>query len=206
MKEALAGNTQKEIKNILNRLHDFTIDAEDCIFQLQTAFIYSRSEPLSELKAKINRIKSEEITMTKQLTEIAGNNLDTQKYVAVPGHLSTMAANIEKVSELIDDKNKDRILFSDKAVNEFMFLLQRLSEIVRPVADILLARNVFLSQYVQESQAGFEKTAHEYATFHEDRLIRGQCLPIASSMYIGMLDAVKSVAWHAKEITVKLTG
>jgi len=39
---------------------------------------------------------------------------------------------------------------------------------------------------------------------HEERLIRGECLPIASSLFIGMLEAIKSIAWHTKEITTKL--
>ena len=44
----------------------------------------------------------------------------------------------------------------------------------------------------------------EYATLHEERLIEGLCLPVASSLYINMLDSIKNIAWHAKEIATKL--
>ncbi|MBI5212817.1 MAG: hypothetical protein HY957_05520, partial [Nitrospirae bacterium] len=73
-------------------------------------------------------------------------------------------------------------------------------------SDILLAKNFILGRYVQESEAGIVKRATEYATLHEERLIEGLCLPIASSLYINMLDSIKNIAWHAKEITAKLVG
>jgi Na+/phosphate symporter len=56
------------------------------------------------------------------------------------------------------------------------------------------------------SHAGVEKLAEEYATLHEDRLITGECMPEASSIFLKMLDAIKDIAWNAKEIAVKLAG
>jgi hypothetical protein len=63
-----------------------------------------------------------------------------------------------------------------------------------------------MSMYVEESQAGVGKMAIEYATLHEERLIKGVCLPIASSLYLTMLNAIKSIAWNAKEIAIGLAG
>ena len=114
--------------------------------------------------------------------------------------------NLEKLSEIIDKKIRDNILFSDRAVKETVFLLQRLIEILSPTGDIILARNTFLSMYIEESQEGVGKMAREYATFHEERLIQGVCLPVSSSLYVNMLNAIKNIAWHAKEIAVKLAG
>jgi hypothetical protein len=51
---------------------------------------------------------------------------------------------------------------------------------------------------------GVIRRAIEYATLHEERLIEGSCLPVASAIYIYMLDIIKSIAWHAKEIALKL--
>ncbi len=188
------------------KLYDFVNDADDCISLLQTAFIYNKSSPLQECNTKASDIQSSEISLTKRLTEASRENQDLRKYISIPSHLFSIAQNIGNLSELIHKKIEDNVLFSDKAVNELMFLLQRLSEMLIPAADIILARNIFLSQYVQESQAGVEKKADEYATMHEERLIRGECLPVSSSLFIGMLDAIKGIAWHTKEITVKLTG
>ena len=53
---------------------------------------------------------------------------------------------------------------------------------------------------------GVERRATEYAARHEERLIEELCLPLASALYINVPDAVKSVAWHTKEIARKLSG
>ena len=75
-------------------------------------------------------------------------------------------------------------------IYETLFLLQRLVEILRPTADIILARNAFLGMYIKESQLSVEKMAADYATLHEDRLIRGECVPAVSLLYVNMLEAI----------------
>ena len=195
-----------EIKDVLMTLHEMGNNAEDCISMIQTAFIYNTSKPLQDCKDKITDLKNRESRLTKNITEIISDNPDFMSYVSIPGHLLRIGENVEKLAELIERKNRDNILFSDKAVMETAFLLQRLTDIMRSTSSIILARNKFLSVYIQESQAGVERRAAEYATLHEERLIQGECLPVASSIYISMLDAIKSIAWHAKEIAKRLTS
>ena len=195
---------KKDIKDALMTLHEMGNNAEDCILMIQTAFIYNTSLPLKDCKEKIIDIRKGESQFTNNITEIISDTPDLKPYVSIPGHLFRIGENVEKLAELIDKKNRDTILFSDKAIMETTFLLQRMTEILQATAAMILARNKFLSMYVHESQAGVERRAAEYATLHEERLIQGVCLPVASSLYINMLDAIKSIAWHAKEITTKL--
>ncbi len=42
--------------------------------------------------------------------------------------------------------------------------------------------------------------------YHSLRLIEGLCIPFASSLYINMLDEIKNIGWHAREIATKLTA
>ncbi len=204
MDAILLQKTQKQMEEILSRMHDSSNDAEECISLLQTAFIYNIASTLPECRTKTESIKGDEIILTKTISGISRDNPTFNKYVPIPGHLANIALNLEKLSELIANKISNKILYSDKAVNEVMFLLQRLAEIIRPTSDMILARNRFLSKYVEESASEIVKMADEYATFHEDRLIRGECLPVASSQFIGILNAIKSIAWHAKEVTMKV--
>jgi Na+/phosphate symporter len=206
MKEGLKEDIKLQTKNILKSFHEMGSDAEDCISLLQTAFMYNTSLPVEGCKTKVEAVKKKEDQLTKKITEIAASNPDLASYVSVSIHLLGIWENLRKLSELIDKKISDNVLFSDKAVHETLFLLQRLIEILRPTSDIILAKNTFLGMYIRESQAGVEKMAAEYATLHENRLITGECLPAGSSIYISMLDAIKSIAWHTKEIAVKLTG
>ncbi len=197
---------KEDIKDILKSFYEMGSDAEDYISLLQTAFIYNAPLPLKDCKAKVEVIKKKEAQLTKTITEIAANNPDLKPYVSVSIHLLRIWENLERLLELVDKKIRENILFSDKAVYETIFLLQRLVEILRPSSDIILAKNTFLSMYVQESQSSVEKTAAEYATLHENRLITGECLPAVSLLYVNMLDAIKNIAWHTKEIAIKLAG
>jgi Na+/phosphate symporter len=197
---------QQGLRNELVILHDMITDAVECILLMQNAFIYHNAKLLKECKVKIAAVKKSGASLIGDMEQAVRDNPDMKPYAPIPAHLSTIGNGIEKLSECIDKKINENILFSDKAVKETIFLLQRLTEILTPTADIVLARNTFMSMYVEESQAGVGKMATEYATLHEERLIKGVCLPVASSLYITMLNAIKSIAWNAKEIAIDLAG
>lgn len=196
---------KKEAKDIITELYEMVNVMEDCISLLQTAFIYNTHTPLNDCRLKSGGIKKNGPKLAKKIEELANDNPDLRPYIPVPDHLIKIGENLEKLAEFIDKKVREDILFSDRAVTEITFLLQRLADILRSTADMILARNIFLSKYVEESEAGVIRRAVEYATFHEERLIEGLCLPVASSIYIKMLDAIKTIAWHSKEIVTRLT-
>lgn len=195
-----------DAKGLLEAMNEMGTNAGKCMALLQNAFIYNSAEPLTGCSAQVEAIKMKEPELTAKIFALAKDNAELEPYVSVPGQLLRIGESIEKLAAAIGKKNKDGILFSDRAVTETIFLLQRLSEILKPVVDIIHTRNKFLNRYIQESEAGIAKDANEYATLHEERLIAGECLPVASSIYITMLDAIKKVAWHSKEISAKLAG
>lgn len=196
----------EETKGLLKTMHEMGNNAEKCISLLQTAFIYNSVNPLKECCAMVEAVKKAEPELTKRVTNLAKDDADLTPYVPIPVHLLRIAENIERLCSAIEKKIKDGILFSDRAVTETTFILQRLTDILRPTSDIILTKNTFLNRYVQESEAGIVRKATEFATSHEERLVKGLCLSVASSIYINMLDAAKSIAWHAKEIAAKIVG
>jgi Na+/phosphate symporter len=206
MKNNKDQHTEHNFKDEIVNLHEIVVNAEDCISLLQNAFIYHNSQILNECEVKIDAIKKDVGQVTERATEILGDNPDRNPYVSIPAHTLKIVENIEKLSEHINKKNNEHILFSDKAVSETIWLLQRITEILMPTSDIILARNTFLTMYIQESQEVVGKMALEYATLHEDRLIKGVCNNASSLLFLGMLDSIKGIAWHAKEVAVKLTG
>lgn len=193
-----------EAGDILQTMHKLGNDAEDCISLLQAAFIYNSSKNLHDCRMKIDIIKCAALQLIDRITELAPKDNNLKPYVSVPVHLMGIGEGIEKLSELMDRKIRGGLLFSDRAITEITFLLQRLVDILRPASDIILARNEILNRYILESGANIEKRAIEYATLHEERLIEGVCLPAASPLYISMIDAIKDIAWHTREIAVNL--
>ncbi|PKL49841.1 MAG: hypothetical protein CVV37_07445 [Nitrospira bacterium HGW-Nitrospira-1] len=195
---------KKEVTELVKKMYDLGIDIEDCIFSLQTAFIYNSSTPLKDCAARTANISSSEGYLTSRIAELAKENPEIAPYISIPGHMLKISESVENLSGLIQKKIKENMLFSDRVAMETCFLLQRLIDMATPMADVILARNRILSYYVQESQKGVMRRAIEYSTFHEERLIEGFQHP-ASLLYIKTLDAIKAIAWHSKEIAMKLT-
>jgi Na+/phosphate symporter len=199
-------SSSEDTKDIIKSLNEAVSYAEEYVSSMQHAFIYNTALPLKNCEIDTEVIKKEEAELLKLIKKSFADDFDLKPYISVSVHIMMMWESIDKLSKLIEEKISEKILFSDKAVNETIFLLQRLIEILKPTADIILARNTFLKMYIQESQISVDKMATEYATLHEDRLIKGDCLPAASSLYINMLDAIKNIAWHSKDIAIKLAG
>lgn len=196
--------TSDDIKNMLKNLHKIGNDAEDCVYLLQTSFIYNSSRHLHECRTKAVNIRKIERTATDKLKRLSADNSSLESYLTVPLHFSKIGRNIEKLAELIDSKIRDGILFSDMAIEEITFLLQRLIDILGPTSDIILARNEILSRYIRESGEDVVKRALEYAALHEERLIEGIRSTAAAAIFLNMLDEIKSISWHARQIAIKL--
>jgi ElaB/YqjD/DUF883 family membrane-anchored ribosome-binding protein len=194
------------VKEIIRTLHETGEEAEDCLSSLQTSFLYHSLQHLHDCRTKIHHFRDMEPQLTREIAELARDNVDLKPYVSVPGRLVRIGEGMEKLAGCIEKMVKDKVLFSDRAIEEITYLLQRLMDLLRPMSDIVLARNAILAKYVTESEAGVVKRALEYATLHEERLIEGLCIPFASTLFINMLDEIKNIAWHAKEIATKLTA
>lgn len=201
---AVLGEMDRDVKDLLIALHGMSTETEECLDVLQTSFLYSSKQHGEECRRKLSHIKKTGNVVERAITDRAKEHNVLNPYISVSGWLMTIAGNIEKFADLNDKKIKDGLLFSDKAVEEVTFLLQRLIDIMKPASDIILARNEILSNYVQESEGDIMRKALEYSTLHEERLIEGICHPVASTVYVNMLDAIKSIAWHAKQIAIKL--
>lgn len=179
--------------------------AGECVYLLQNALIYNSSKSLNECEAKIKEISENEKILTPEFVEKAKKNSDLRVYIFVPGHIEKMGHFIENVIRCTRVKIREGISFSDRAVSEITFLMERLQEVLKNVSDIILARNSIMREYVKESVAEIGRSANNFATLHEERLIEGLCMPEASPLFLDILDAIKVIAWHAKEIAEKLT-
>ena len=137
--------------------------------------------------------------------ERAKGNPDLRVYIIVPGHIERIGHSIGNIIRCTRVKIREGISFSDRAVSEITFLMERLQEVLKNVGDIILARNVIIRKYVEESVAEIGRSADAFETTHGERLIEGSCTPEAAPLFLDILDAIKVIAWHSKEIAEKLT-
>jgi len=197
---------KSQVHELINEMSGLGHQVDSCISLLQAAFINNSLDQLKDCRDHVGGIKKDEVGLAVKVTDAAKQYAEMKQYVLVPQHFLRIAENIDSLAEKTAKKVKDNILFSERAVAEITFLLQRLKEIIKTSTDLLFCENPILSSYVQESESNLVKTSIEYATQHEERLIEGLCLPVSSSIYITMLDCIRNIAWHAKEIAIKATG
>jgi Na+/phosphate symporter len=179
-------------------------NAKACVYLLQNALIYNSPKSLDLCETKIKEMKENEKILTAEFIEDAKEYPNLNIYVTVPGHIAKMAEFIENIILCARTKIREGILFSDIAASEITFLMERLQEVLENVSDIILARNTVIKEYVKESVAEIGRSVSDFATMHDQRLTVGLCMPEASPLFLDILDAIKVIAWNAKEIAEKL--
>lgn len=194
------------LSDLLAKTHGAATNAYDCIPLLQNAFTHNSSQPLKDCLGKLESIKKTEAEVTIRIAELVREDHTLKPYLSIPQLLLRIGEHVEKLMEIINKKIKEDILFSDRGISEISFLFQRLAEILKTTSDLLLTKNSVLIRYIQESESDLANKALEYATLHEERLIEGLCLPIASPLFLNMLNAIRNIAWDAKEIAIKFTN
>jgi hypothetical protein len=193
-------------KALIGKVHDMNQNAEKCIALLQHAFFRHNSKALDECEARIKELRKNEKALTTELLEGVKVDAKLSPYITVPGHLGRIAGSIESITRSLRIKIGEGILFSERAVTEVSFLLKRTEDVLKNTGDIILARNIIIREYLKDSADEISSKANEYATMHEERLVAGVCVPKGSPLFLEILDAIKGLIWHAREIAVAVAN
>lgn len=127
--------------------------------------------------------------------------------IFIPLHLERVSDCLQLFSRAVRKKMlRDGVLFTARARHEILTLLDRALEILECVRDALRTGNRALVRHVLDESERYAQAASEYARFHEQRLIEGVCLPDASSVYLAMIDELKGVEWHTRQVALKLAA
>ncbi len=127
-----------------------------------------------------------------------------EEAIFLPMHLERVGDNIEALAGATRKMITDGVLFTDRATREIGNLFEIAIELLECLRDALRTSNRTLIRHILEAGRRCESMANEFARFHEARLIEGVCLPRSSSVYLAMLDYLKGVEWHARQIAEKL--
>jgi Na+/phosphate symporter len=190
---------------LIHQMHEMGTRTGNCLGLLQKAFINSSRESLSDCLRQLAEIKAQEPELSKKVAQMIRQEEERKVYAEIPKHILGICGHLEILAEMLKKKIDENILFSDRAVTEISFLSQSLLEILNAATDLVLVKNPILVRYVAESETMVEKATIQYATHHEERLIEGLCLPMASSVFLKVLDSLKGIAREAKCIAESMT-
>lgn len=195
-----------KLKELVSEMHDLIEVLIEGIDLTYTGLLYGNLQMVDEADAELERVMERVVPMTEDLVKGARDDLAAVVYVSVPSHMQRMGEGMKRITRAVKKKVRDDVLFSDRATTELEYMFERSRDVMVNTKDMVLARNILTARHLKESQKSIDSTANHYATKHEERLIEGLCAPSASGIYLEMLDAFKSMAWHAKEIGKDLAG
>jgi Na+/phosphate symporter len=173
---------------------------------VRNAFVRLEPAPLDEAVRFTRRVQEQEQALIHRMVRPAGgdSSVPDEEAVFVPMHLERIADNIELLGAVIGRMIRDGTLFTERANGEVRRLSSAVLELLEGLRDALRTGNRTLVRYVQDAGRACEAQANEFALFHEARLIEGVCQPRASSVYLALLDHLRGIEWHARQVAEKL--
>lgn len=188
------------LKDVLTELYDQLNDMIESIDLLYAGLLTNNLKVVDEAEGLLNPMSERTDILTEKLIEESKADPKVSIYVSIPSHIGQIRKELEKIAVDVRTKAADALLFSDKAFTEAEYLFERIRDMLMHAKDMILARNTLIARHLIESEKAVERTADQYSTAHEERLIEGLCTPKASGLFIDMLGAFKVIAWNAKEI------
>jgi Na+/phosphate symporter len=189
----------------LVQLADQTLDM---LRMAREAFLKQRRslvQPILALGEEVHRAEKTLIAGLVPRAAYRGMPADPEK-IFVPMHLERIGDNIEAFARALDRQAQDGAVFTDRAMHEIDRLLDKVLELLEATRDVLRTGNRTLVHHVLTDGPCFQAAASEFASFHQERLIQGLCVPHASSIYLAMVDYLRGIERHQREIVRKVSG
>jgi len=193
----------KNFGNLAKELDQMAHDLEEMLGVTFEGFLRHSRNCLSRAENLGKRIEGEGKVISQRVLaeKVAMGELRDASVVllGVINHFESMRHHLENVGRVSRNKIDEGVLFSNKAVDELSYLFNSLREFLRHIHDIFLTSNPVLLNYLQEKIKICREEVNKYTTEHEERLIKGICLPKSSSIYLSIMDSLKDILWHMSE-------
>jgi len=172
------------------------------------AFLRQRRSLVAQVVALGQEVHRAEKALTAGLIPgvIDGGLPPGGEKIFVPMHLERIGDNIEAFARAVERQVQDGVVFTDRATQEIDRLLDKTLELIEATRDVLQTGNRTLVHHVLTDGPCLQATATEFASFHQERLIQGLCVPRASSLYLAMVDHIRGVERHLRDIVKKVSG
>ncbi len=187
----------KERRSV-HQIQHLVVGAGECLELLQNAFMKNSLEELHTFEHRLASLRQEEKELATLIRSLGQE--ERSLYGELCRHMLLIFDRLEDIAAALQAKISARILFSDRAVTEISFISQNLREMIKTASDLIVVKNPILVRYIQEAEVMISRTTTEYATHHEERLIEGLCLPLASPVFLKLLDSCKEIAREAGKI------
>lgn len=118
--------------------------------------------------------------------------------VEISAEFQKIAFSADKMIINVRKKIDEGVLFSDKALSELKDIFGAVLNCLGTCHDSLLTQNPVLVEHILRQTAKYDDVTRKYAEEHQERLIRGICLPKSSLIYLLVLESLKDILWYIK--------
>ena len=186
------------------KLADQTIEM---LRMTREAFLKQRRSLVQSILALGQEVHHAEKALVARLVPgtAGGRTASEAEKIFVPMHLERIGDNIEGFARAVDRQAHEGMVFTDRATHEIDRLLEKALEMLEATRDVLRTGDQTLADRVLTDGPCFQATASEFASFHQERLIQGVCVPRTSSLYLAMIDYLRGIERHQREIVRKAT-
>ncbi len=186
-------------------LKEVTGVMKDALSLIFDGFYRAQVQYMEEAEEKTKSIEQKLAELQRALSE--RSSLEAEEIAAaaaIISHYQKITFDLQKLSEHTRKKNKEGILFTEKAVMELEELFRGIGNLFVHLNDLILTRNAVLVDHVLSEKRKYSRLVRQFAQEHEERLIKGVCLAQSSSLYLNMLDALEDILWHFQAMAEEL--
>lgn len=168
------------------------------------AFLRSDPKPLDRARALGEEVHLREKRLTQhvalQLREAPFSLGAAEQLKFAPAALERAGDAVEALARCTARIIQEGAAFSEGAISEIRVLFDGATDLVETVGAAITTRNHVLIRHLREDGARLQGQANAYETAHQDRLLRGTCLPRASSIYLAMLDNFREIERYTRRL------
>ena len=193
-----------EFDDVCKALDQLSHNTEKMATKAFEGLLKHNRKMLDEAQAIGERVEQE----SRQLTQMVLASKDESKFldsatiVEVSSELQKIRYSIDKMVSSIRTKVDEGVLFSDKAILELKDIFAIAIDGLRNVHDLILTKNLVIVNHVVLEVETYDEVAGKYAEEHQDRLIKGICLPKSSLIYLLILESLKDILWYIRTIAI----
>lgn len=188
----------------VEQLYPMFQDALEMLALTRTSFLEHDLEALNTASALGRSVHKRENELTEGL--LAGPP-EIEPLRFIPSHLERIGDALEGVvRSLRNREDEEGTAFTDRGIREVRELFDRAQGLLECARDLTRTGNQVLARHVELEAMRFQDVATGFARAHEERLIEGVCLPRASSAYLSILDNLREVTRHCRQIAHRVVA
>jgi len=153
-----------------------------------------------DLEDKVNDLEKKII---KDLVDLSNSGIDLRiinAYTKVVGDLELIGDYCKDILERVEIKIEEKLLFSKEAVEDYNSLYEKVKEVLLNAVDLIREEKLKEDFNNLNLELDLEKIKEN----HQKRLLNGICSPLASNMFLNMVDYTFRIYEYAKEIILAL--